>query len=197
MTFRYPNLELTKRFNALLLWLSCRTQQKKARYTQWDERGSAVDRSSGNVVMELLVYTTDLTTDIQRQALVFRWTVQISSLKASGGLNGGPTMTILFHINRIENFSSHLTVIICIILLSSFLSFKLKPKGFAKFNFFTVNNMVLSPFQKDQNPPLNTVLWANTNHLSNCWIQMAYFCCFMYQQHSFVFIQFFAKVFST
>ena len=88
-------------FNTPLLWLWCRTQQKKVRYTPRDERGSAVDRSSGNAVMELLVYTIDLTTDIQQQALVFKWTVQISSLKASGGLNGGPTVTILFHINRI------------------------------------------------------------------------------------------------
>ena len=95
VTFRYPNLGLTKWFNTLLLWLWCRTQRKKAQYTQWDERGSAVGRSSGNVVMEQLVYTIDLTTDIQQQALVFRWTVQISSLKASISLNAISEQTLI------------------------------------------------------------------------------------------------------
>ena len=58
-----------------------------------------------------------------------------------------------FTLITFENSSSHLTEIICIILLSSFLSFTLKPKSVAKFYFFIVNNMVLSPFQKDQNAP--------------------------------------------
>ena len=57
------------------------------------------------------------------------------------------------HKSHLSTLSSHLTVIIGRNLLSSFFIFILNPKNVAKFHFFTVNNIVLSQFSKDQYAP--------------------------------------------